>query len=136
MAILAAPTTDPSVALRQRSDLISVLGPLVGLAPQFRHLLTLITTFLFIHTYFAASIVATALSQASLCVLFKTAGLTKRVSWTIWNAKATKRLRKKLEFEFFVLILGPGGNALCLMVFWPGWLIIGATIWAVWPATG
>ncbi|CAN8102025.1 unnamed protein product [Discula destructiva] len=41
-----------------------------------------------------------------------------------WNSKQSRRLRKKLEFEFFVLILGTG-NGIILLVFWPGWILIG-----------
>lgn len=47
-----------------------------------------------------------------------------KVAWGAWNSKQCRRLRKKLEFEFFVLILG-SGNGLILMVFWPGWILIG-----------
>ncbi|POS71025.1 hypothetical protein DHEL01_v210582 [Diaporthe helianthi] len=54
------------------------------------------------------------------------------VAWSAWNSSQGSRLRKKLEFEFFVLILGCG-NSLCLAVFWPGWVIIGL-LYLVWTA--
>lgn len=54
------------------------------------------------------------------------------IAWSAWNSSHVRRLRKKLEFEFFVLILGCG-NSLCLAVFWPGWFIIGL-LYLAWTA--
>jgi hypothetical protein len=42
----------------------------------------------------------------------------------VWDCKTTRQIRKRIEFEFFVLILGPSGNALLLTIFWPGWILI------------
>lgn len=47
-----------------------------------------------------------------------------RLAWSAWDSKQGRRLRKKLEFEFFVLILGCGNGFAC-MVFWPGWMLVG-----------
>lgn len=60
----------------------------------------------------------------------KSASGLGEIAWSAWNSSQVKRLRKKLEFEFFVLILGCG-NSLCLAVFWPGWFIVGL-IYLVW----
>lgn len=46
------------------------------------------------------------------------------IAWRVWDSKQSRRLRKKLEFEFFVLILGTG-NGIILMIFWPGWILVG-----------
>lgn len=54
----------------------------------------------------------------------RSASTLGEIAWSAWNSSHVNRLRKKLEFEFFVLILGCG-NSLCLAVFWPGWFIIG-----------
>ncbi|KUI54525.1 hypothetical protein VM1G_10244 [Cytospora mali] len=55
-----------------------------------------------------------------------------RLASTAWNSKQSRRLQKKVEFEFFVLILGCG-NSFCLVVFWPGWILIGLVylLWTV-----
>ena len=45
--------------------------------------------------------------------------------------KATEPIRKKLFFEFAVFILG-NGNGLLLLMFWPGWLVIGGGVWGAW----
>jgi len=52
------------------------------------------------------------------------------LTWSAWDSKPVRRLRKKVEFEFFVLLLGCG-NTLFLMVFWPGWIPLGCLGWAV-----
>lgn len=55
-----------------------------------------------------------------------------KVASVAWNSKPARRLQKKVEFEFFVLILGCGNN-FCLVVFWPGWILIGMVylLWTV-----
>jgi hypothetical protein len=61
--------------------------------------------------------------------------LTHSSRWAIhrlWNTAQVKRLRRKIEFEFFTLILGAGGNNLFLLIFWPGWYIIGLAGFALW----
>ncbi|KAF3767239.1 hypothetical protein M406DRAFT_20117, partial [Cryphonectria parasitica EP155] len=62
-------------------------------------------------------LVTRTIAMASVTALYKAAG-------SVWESKAARRLRKKLEFEFFVLILGCG-NGFCLMIFWPGWMLVG-----------
>ena len=54
----------------------------------------------------------------------RTTTALSRVVSTAWNSKQVRRLQKKVEFEFFVLILGCG-NSFCLVLFWPGWIPIG-----------
>lgn len=60
-----------------------------------------------------------------------------KIAWAAWNSKQGRRLRKKLEFEFFVLILG-SGNGLILVVFWPGWILIGLAyfVYLLWSWAG
>lgn len=59
------------------------------------------------------------------------------LAFSAWDSKQGRRLRKKLEFEFFVLILGCG-NAFCLLLFWPGWILIGMVymIYLIWSWAG
>lgn len=68
--------------------------------------------------------------------LMSTAALGN-LAWSAWNSKPGRRLRKKLEFEFFVLILGCG-NGVCLLVFWPGWILIGLAyfVYLIWSWAG
>ncbi|KAK3352873.1 hypothetical protein B0T25DRAFT_568122 [Lasiosphaeria hispida] len=144
MAILAASTSKPTrpVALHHRSDVnvISNLGPFLNRALQFQQLLSSATLLLFIRTVFAARLLATILLLASRVAAFRTllaVNITKRLSWSLWDSKPSRRFRKKLEFEFFVLVLGPGGNALLLLLFWPGWIILGLLVLCVlWAGAG
>jgi len=147
MARLVASRTTSSISLHQRSDVISTLHPLVSSAVQFQQLLSTAAFHLFIRTYFAASIVATTSLWASKNIAWRSfiasriivaraLSLTKRAAWTAWDCKRARRFRKRLEFELFVLILGPGGNALLLMLFWPGWLMLAVLGLGIWQLTG
>jgi hypothetical protein len=147
MALLAASRTAPTVSLSQRSEVISTIYPLVNSAVQFQHLIGCAVFHLFVRTYFAASIVATASLWASKSIAWRTflasrvivaraLFLASRLIWTAWDCKRSRRFRKRLEFELFILLLGPGGNSLLLMLFWPGWLMLAATGWGVWHLTG
>ncbi|KAK4233900.1 hypothetical protein C8A03DRAFT_38353 [Achaetomium macrosporum] len=149
MALLAASKTTPSVSLShsQRSDVVSTLYPLINSALQFQQLLGSAALHLVVRTYFAASILATTSLCASKSIAWrtflasrilvaKTLALTKRIAWAAWDCKRSRRLRKRLEFELFVLLLGPGGNALMLMLFWPGWLMLALLGWGLWRLTG
>lgn len=57
-------------------------------------------------------------------LLYYSIHLSRQAVWALWDGKHGRRLRKKIEFEVFTLILG-GGNNLCLVLFWPGWCILG-----------
>ncbi|KAK1759026.1 hypothetical protein QBC47DRAFT_97659 [Echria macrotheca] len=145
MSLLAASTTStPSVTLHQHSNVISSLGPLVDLAVRFQRILGSVACLAAIRLYLAAGRLLQALWFASYLAAFKailwfrflsynTAAVTRRLLWAAWDSKQSRRIRRKLEFEFFVLILGPG-NALLLLLFWPGWLLVATAAWAFWPA--
>lgn len=59
------------------------------------------------------------------------------LAWAAWDSRPGRRLRRKLEFELFVLILGCG-NGFCLVVFWPGWVLVGLAylVYLVWSWAG
>ncbi|KAK0641966.1 hypothetical protein B0T16DRAFT_461988 [Cercophora newfieldiana] len=144
MSLLAAPTSKPNVALRPSADVISSIGPLLNLAVWFQQILSSATLLLFFRTYLAARVIGAALlfgsRIAALNTLFacrllavRSGAMTKQCLTALWDSQRSKRLRKKLEYEFFVLILGPMGNLVCLALFWPGWVVLGAMGWALWP---
>jgi hypothetical protein len=147
MALLAASRTAPSVSLSPRSDVISALYPFVNSALQFQQLLGSAAFHLLVRTYFAAAMVATLSLWASKSIAWGTflasrvvaarsLFLAKRLAWTAWDCKRARRFRKRLQFELFVLLLGPGGNTLLLMIFWPGWLMLAFLGWGIWQLTG
>lgn len=148
MAILAAATTEPGTALRQQksrqSSPLVLLGPLLNHALRFQQVLSSATCLLFLRTYFAARVVATALLLASKVIAFRAfitsrflavgiTGLSQRLSKSFWSSSRARRFRKNLEREIYFLFLGPLGNALFLMLFWPGWILLALVIRALWP---
>jgi hypothetical protein len=147
MALLAASRSAPTVSLSRRSDVISTIYPLVNSAVQFQQLIGSAAFHLLVRTYFAATVVATVSLWASKSIAWRTflasrilvaraLFLAKRLAWTAWDGKRSRRFRKRLEFELFILLLGPGGNTVMLMLFWPGWLMLAAVGWGVWQLTG
>lgn len=84
------------------------------------------------HLLFGGSVAALQIYLIAKDLAARTASVLGDVAWTAWNSGQGRRLRKKLEFEFFVLILGCG-NSLCLAVFWPGWFIVGL-LYLTWAA--
>ncbi|KAL2018376.1 hypothetical protein VTK56DRAFT_911 [Thermocarpiscus australiensis] len=147
MALLAAPRTAPRVSLGQRPDVISTLYPLVDGALQLQQMVGSAAFHLFVRSYFAATIIAATSFLATKSIAWRTflasrtvAGITlalaRRLAWTLWDCKQSRRFRKRLEFELFALLLGPGGNALFLMIFWPGWLMLALLAWGLWHLAG
>lgn len=122
------------MSFRQQSELVSryalEFGPairsdklnsvLLVFAQQFFQINRLALAFLLFGCNIAA--LQTLLAAKKLAAMSVTA--LSNLAWGAWNSKQSRRLRKKLEFEFFVLILG-SGNGFILMVFWPGWILVG-----------
>ncbi|KAK4209982.1 hypothetical protein V8F33_012756 [Rhypophila sp. PSN 637] len=155
MALLAAATTEPSVALRpqiprqksqkpQQVSPLAILGPLVNHALQFQQILSAATCMLFLRSYFAARVIATSLLLASRVIAFRALitskflaiGVTGLSQWLlsrVWTSRRSRRFRKNLELELYQLLLGPLGNMMFLLMFWPGWLILAVIVRALWP---
>ncbi|KAL1836358.1 hypothetical protein VTJ49DRAFT_5250 [Mycothermus thermophilus] len=153
MALLAAsasqspPRISSSLTHQQHSNLLSTLYPLLNTALQFQRLLSSTAFHLVIHAYYTAATLATLSAWASWSVAWHALLTTRlvaaqawllarRLAWAAWDSKRSRRARKRLEHEMFVLLLGPGGNTLLLMLFWPGWLMLGVLGWGVWLLTG
>jgi hypothetical protein len=60
-------------------------------------------------------------------VLRKSLIASKRGIRNLW--KRSEKFRDKCFFEFMVWILNP--NALALLIFWPGWILLGLG-WVIW----
>ncbi|KAI0101470.1 hypothetical protein GGR51DRAFT_330017 [Nemania sp. FL0031] len=75
---------------------------------------------------------ATRILQVTRSIVRYSFRLPGRAIWLLWDNRHSRRFRKKMEFEFFLLILG-GGHFLFLLLFWPGWIIIGAVALAILP---
>ncbi|KAL1847549.1 hypothetical protein Daus18300_013918 [Diaporthe australafricana] len=138
MSLLAATTTQTAseMSFQQESELIgkhalelspalqlsnaAVRSALLDLVDQFSRLYDALLT----HLMFGGSVATLQTYLVAKDLTTKSASVLGETVWSAWNSNQGRRLRKKLEFEFFVLILGCG-NSLCLAVFWPGWFVIG-----------
>lgn len=126
---------DPVVLRPAHLEAVSLLQPTLDYALKFQRLLSAASLFIVLRTYFVAAFVAswTAFVSKTLAVFtFKTLRTIIRQSgWaiaTVYKTKTVRRMRKRLEFEMGMLILGPGMNTMIIMVFWPGWWFIGGAL--------
>ncbi|WYZ44879.1 hypothetical protein EsH8_VIII_000195 [Colletotrichum jinshuiense] len=138
VALLTSSTHEPGVAIRQRSDIIAVFGPTFNLAIRFQRLVAVASSLLFVYghllatTTLTSTVIATRLFAAhSLYVSRETLSALRRCFHTVWESKKVRTVRKKFFMEFATTILGPGGNLLIVMVFWPGWLLILSLVVAI-----
>ncbi|KAK2028346.1 hypothetical protein LX32DRAFT_694087 [Colletotrichum zoysiae] len=128
VAILTSSTLEPGVTIRQRSDLVALLGPTFTLASS----LLFVYGHLLATTTLTSTAVATRLFAAnSFLLLSATTSALRRALRRAWNSKNVTKLRKKFFMEFATTILGPGGNMLIVLVFWPGWTLILGLLLAV-----
>ncbi|CAK7242308.1 MAG: hypothetical protein STHCBS139747_003795 [Sporothrix thermara] len=51
--------------------------------------------------------------------------------WHFWACPRATRVRKRLCFELALVVMGPSGNGLLLVLLWPGWLVLAAGIWGL-----
>ncbi|KAL2152912.1 hypothetical protein VTH82DRAFT_4067 [Thermothelomyces myriococcoides] len=147
MALLATSRSSPTASLTQRPDVIPTFYPLVKGAVQFQQLIGSAAFHIAVRAYFAATIAATVSLWASRSIAWRALLgsravvergllLAKWLARSAWDSKPSRRLRRRLELELFIWFLGPGGNTLLLMLFWPGWLMLAALFWAIWRLTG
>jgi hypothetical protein len=77
-----------------------------------------------------AAVTARILVRQSLALSIILKGILAREVYPRIS-KRIRKLRKKLVFEFMTLILGSGGNNMCLLLFWPGWWLIAIVVMAI-----
>lgn len=146
-AIITASKVESVVPINPHSELIVILGPTVRYAGYIQAVIGSLSVFLGLQAYTIASITFAAALYASKVIALQAYLATKvgafyaylasaKAASEVYRSKTLKMLRKKLFFEFAVFVLGGGGNAIILIMFWPGWLIIGGTTYAVWQFMG
>ncbi|KAF4774358.1 hypothetical protein HER10_EVM0012074 [Colletotrichum scovillei] len=131
VALLTSSKHEPGVTIRQRSDLVAALGPTFDIAVRFQRVVAVASSLLFLYAHLLATstltsaVIATRLFAVHSLFAIKKATTAFRTSMGhVWESKRIQKLRKKVFMEFATTILGPGGNMLIVMVFWPGWLLI------------
>ena len=139
---LSAPKTVPTVLFSKQPEDLSALYLVINKVLWCQQLIGSAAFRLLARAYIVTTIVAMAclwLSKTIVCrsliafqnLVPRTLELIGRLSWALWDCKQSRRLRKRFEFEFFALLLGPSGNALILMLFWPGWYILAFLCWII-----
>lgn len=144
VTILTASRVEPGISItpRSRAGIITALGPALQYAGHLQSILSSASTFLCLHAYFLASVIFATALYASEVVAFQAYIATKfgalhglamshKIVLEAWKSKRAQAVRDKLFHEFAVFILG-SGNPVILMVFWPGWFVIGGTSLALW----
>jgi len=126
------------------SQILALLSPALTnslyIAAILQRLLSTTTLFLAFRAYFLSTILLKQSYYASQVLALQgyyASGMLARQVLRTWvkgmrmSWKATERLREKLFYEFALFILGTGYYGL-LIVFWPGWIVIGGGVWGVW----
>jgi hypothetical protein len=150
MAVLNAsssPTTTLTTSQNTKPTL-SLLSPAVSnslyLAAVIQQLLSTTTIFLLFRTYLLSLFLFQQSYHASQVLLIRSLNasflLCKKASWVSKQGmrvlrKKTEGIRQRLFREFMIFILG-GGNQLFLVLFWPGWILVGGSVWAAWRLWG
>ncbi|KAI4868028.1 hypothetical protein F4820DRAFT_445609 [Hypoxylon rubiginosum] len=127
VAIIAAPTKEPRAAIHPSSGIAAILAPALVAVLQFQQLFGATSLFLGIQASWLAWQFLLA-SRILACQLRSAFRLSVGVGKTIWKTRTVRRLRKKIAFEFVTLLLGSSGNSLFLVLFWPGWWVLGFII--------
>ncbi|KAH6683568.1 hypothetical protein F5X68DRAFT_233624 [Plectosphaerella plurivora] len=135
VALCGPSRIDPVVLRPAHLEAVSLLRPTLDYALNFQRLLSAVTLFVVLRTYFVAAFAASWTAFVSKTVaIFTFNTLRATILWTGWaiatvyKTKTVRRMRKRLEFEMGMLILGPGMNTIIVMVFWPGWWFIGGAL--------
>ncbi|OAA33580.1 hypothetical protein AAL_01045 [Moelleriella libera RCEF 2490] len=108
-------------------------------ASRFQHLLDTSAAVpclsrVYVLTSLALVTVACASQSLALCARIGVShglSMSAEAVASLWDARTTRQIRKKLFYEFAVFILG-AGNVFFLLLLWPGWLVLGGLLYAVW----
>ncbi|KAI1090248.1 hypothetical protein F5B19DRAFT_494531 [Rostrohypoxylon terebratum] len=133
VAIIAAPTKEPRAVAQQSFGVATVFAPTFVTILQCQRILD--TTFLSLYGrahWIVSAILGVCYIMASQAYIASSCcqHCASTVSKALWRTRIVQSLGKKVAFEFFTLFLGSGGNAVCLLLFWPGWWVIGLIGWA------
>ncbi|KND89578.1 hypothetical protein TOPH_05595 [Tolypocladium ophioglossoides CBS 100239] len=146
ISLLTASKVEPGVSLNPHSAIVSRLGPALAFAAGFQRVLGPFSVVLCLHAYFVANLaLAYALYAGRLLAAwafiatklgaFHGLSVSGKAVADLWESRTVRLVRNKLFFEFAVFILG-GGNSIILLLFWPGWLLVGGASWALWQFWG
>lgn len=131
VSILTASRVEPSVLPLSHAAILANLSPAVRSAIRLQSLLLAVSLQVLFRGYIAA---ATTL-WASRFVAGHAAWASGSLIKNAWKSKQVVAVRDKVFFEFATFVLG-SGNGLFVMLFWPGWWVLGAASWGLWTVCG
>ncbi|KAL7923119.1 hypothetical protein ACQKWADRAFT_312640 [Trichoderma austrokoningii] len=142
VTLLTASRLEPTVALRPHSTLIVGLGNAFALSLQLHHRFLSIPLFIGLQSYALLAATSHACKHllfyafvASAFILKHAFAMSTKAVSDIWDSSSVQRVRARIFYEFAVFILGCG-NAMFLIIFWPGWLLLGGACFAAWQLAG
>lgn len=134
--IIAAPTKLPRFL--DRTDFASTIAPATRAVAQCQQNLNVLLFSVVLHVYWlinCSSRVALDITVRGLAVskssLVLMAAVLARGVWLAWDSKAMRKLKRKLEFEFFTLMLTTGHH-ICVVLLWPGWWLFAICASMIW----
>ncbi|KAF3356207.1 hypothetical protein VDGD_20397 [Verticillium dahliae] len=120
-----------SMVIRPGSEFVTLFARTVNLALGFQRLLGAVWLSVIPRTYFLAAYTAATALFASRIIATHSLALTKSIVLgsakacnIVWKSKRVRRICKQMEYDFAMVILGPGVNTLIVLVFWPGWWVL------------
>lgn len=130
MNLISARTNDRPAMVSRDSEIVGALEPVLAYTIQCQQIVGNLSQTVVVQSNLLASyllVLATRAIIESGIFLLNTAQTLKSATNAIWESQQVRRLRKKLELEFFTFILG-GGNSIFLIFFWPGWWLLAIMI--------
>jgi hypothetical protein len=120
------------------TDILHQLAPVLNYAVYIHRALRSISAFIFLRICLLASATLYAsrtCAPHTWLAAKSTVVMCTKVLYSAWESKPVRALRKRAFHEFAEFILGIG-NVVFLMLFWPGWLVLGGTMFALWKVWG
>ncbi|KAI0376080.1 hypothetical protein F5Y04DRAFT_286269 [Hypomontagnella monticulosa] len=128
MGIIAAPTKEPRAVIKQSSDLGAIFVPALVVILRCQQLLGAVSLSFYTQACWFSwqAVLASGIVTNHICVASKFLRTHSVVlGKAAWQTRSAQRFRRKVEFEFLTLMLSSTGNSICLLVFWPGWWLLG-----------
>lgn len=134
-SVIAPPTRrEPIPARPERADLASLVEPAVSSILRYQHVFGRATYALITQAY-ALVVLGIFVSRDILLAASKLRFVVGNMAYFVGCALArlgktrfARRLRKRIEFEIGLTILGPIANSIFLFLLWPGWWVLAAVV--------
>lgn len=120
------------------SEILHQLHPALACAFHIHRMLSSASVFLCLRAYVLASAAIYASRMAALQALLAarfSAAISGKALGGVWDSYPGRALRKRVFNELAGFVLG-SGNVVFVLVFWPGWWVLGGTTLVAWKLWG